>query len=118
MRGRRAVAPHVGAIVKDGVTGMDVFHSLHTALPLFITAFLWWDGRRLAALLPRRVARHSGVHRVPSLSLRRRRAGEDAAGGGNGLAVYAKGSLKTLILGFQALPFLARRGQDLSCSVS
>ena len=39
------------AIVKDGVTGMDVFPSLHTALPLFITAFLWRDGRRLAAIL-------------------------------------------------------------------
>ena len=45
------IAPHVIAIVKDGVTGMDVFPSLHTALPLFITAFLWRDGRRLAALL-------------------------------------------------------------------
>ncbi len=47
---RGLIAPHVIAVVKDGVTGMDVFPSLHTALPLFITAFLWRDGRRKTAL--------------------------------------------------------------------
>ena len=45
------LAPAVIAIVKDGVTGMDVFPSLHTALTLYITAFLWRDGKRKTALL-------------------------------------------------------------------
>ncbi|RKW16644.1 MAG: phosphatase PAP2 family protein, partial [Cardiobacterium sp.] len=31
--------------------GMDVFPSLHTALTLYITAFLWRDGKRKTALL-------------------------------------------------------------------
>lgn len=35
------IAPWLIEIVKNGVTGMDVFPSLHTALPLFITLFLW-----------------------------------------------------------------------------
>ena len=40
--------------MNDGITGMDVFPSLHTALPLFITAFLWRDGccKTALALLP------------------------------------------------------------------
>ncbi len=38
-------------IVKQGVTGMDVFPSLHTALSLFITAFLWRDGYHKIALV-------------------------------------------------------------------
>lgn len=45
------IAPALIAIVKDGVTGMDVFPSLHTALTLYITAFLWRDGKRKTALL-------------------------------------------------------------------
>ena len=45
------LAPAIIAIVKDGVTGMDVFPSLHTALTLYITAFLWRDGKRKNALL-------------------------------------------------------------------
>ena len=45
------LAPAIIAIVKDGVTGMDVFPSLHTALTLYITAFLWRDGKRKTALL-------------------------------------------------------------------
>ena len=51
---RGLIAPHVIAVVNDGVTGMDVFPSLHTALPLFITAFLWRDGccKTALALLP------------------------------------------------------------------
>ena len=30
---------------------MDVFPSLHTALTLYITAYLWRDGKRMAALI-------------------------------------------------------------------
>ena len=30
---------------------MDVFPSLHTALTLYITAYLWRDGKRTAALI-------------------------------------------------------------------
>jgi PAP2 family protein len=44
------LAPAIIAIVKDGVTGMDVFPSLHTALTLYITAFLWRDGKRKTAI--------------------------------------------------------------------
>ena len=44
-------APALLRMVADGVTGMDVFPSLHTALPLYITAFLWRDGRRRTAVL-------------------------------------------------------------------
>lgn len=49
-----SVAAQVSRIVADGVTGMDVFPSLHTALSVFITAYFWRDGkRRLAcALVP------------------------------------------------------------------
>lgn len=45
------IAPQLIAIVKDGVTGMDVFPSLHTAVSFFITVFLWCDGKRMAALV-------------------------------------------------------------------
>lgn len=45
------IAPPLIAIIKDGVTGMDVFPSLHTALTLYITAYLWRDGKRTAALI-------------------------------------------------------------------
>ncbi|WP_298644352.1 phosphatase PAP2 family protein [uncultured Cardiobacterium sp.] len=45
------IAPTLIAIIKGGVTGMDVFPSLHTALTLYITAYLWRDGKRAAALL-------------------------------------------------------------------
>ena len=45
------IAPPLIAIIKDGVTGMDVFPSLHTALTLYITAYLWRDGKRMAALI-------------------------------------------------------------------
>lgn len=45
------IAPAVIALVKGGVTGMDVFPSLHTALTLYITAFLWHDGCRKTALV-------------------------------------------------------------------
>ena len=44
------IAPAVIALVKGGVTGMDVFPSLHTALTLYITAFFWRDGCRKTAL--------------------------------------------------------------------
>lgn len=46
-----SIAAQVSHIVADGVTGMDVFPSLHTALSVFITAYLWRDGKRRAALL-------------------------------------------------------------------
>ena len=45
------IAPPLIAIIKDGVTGMDVFPSLHTALTLYITTYLWRDGKRMAALI-------------------------------------------------------------------
>lgn len=45
------IAPQLIEIVKGGVTGMDVFPSLHTALPLFINLFLWRSAYRRTALL-------------------------------------------------------------------
>lgn len=44
------IARHVIAVVKNGVTGMDVFPSLHTAITLYINIFLWRDGHRRTAL--------------------------------------------------------------------
>lgn len=44
------IARGVIAVVKDGVTGMDVFPSLHTAITLYINVFLWRNGYRRTAL--------------------------------------------------------------------
>lgn len=46
-----AIAQSVIAIVKQGVTEMDVFPSLHTAVTLFVVGFLWYDGHKKAALV-------------------------------------------------------------------
>ncbi|MDO4642261.1 MAG: phosphatase PAP2 family protein [Cardiobacteriaceae bacterium] len=44
------IAPTLIAIIKDGVTGMDVFPSLHTAISLYINLFLWRDGKKCLAI--------------------------------------------------------------------
>ena len=69
------LAPAIIAIVKDGVTGMDVFPSLHTALTLYITAFLWRDGKRKTAVTAGTIAAtiwlryHYGVDDLAGLAL-------------------------------------------------
>ncbi|UJF25269.1 phosphatase PAP2 family protein [Suttonella sp. R2A3] len=52
--GGGVVARFVIETVKQGVTGMDVFPSLHTAITVFIVAFFYLDGYRKTAwcLLP------------------------------------------------------------------
>lgn len=39
----------LGGLVARGATGMDVFPSLHVAVALFVTGFLWFEGRRCRA---------------------------------------------------------------------
>lgn len=46
-----SIAALLSRIVAEGVTGMDVFPSLHTAISIFITAYLWRDGKTTVATI-------------------------------------------------------------------